>query len=94
LKIAVILCGFLALLVFLGYTYLMVIEQTVEIPENHRLIFNLPMQIPTGKAKAALTLTFEGASPENRLPVEPFAAEREAIDFANYYAGRILHEAG
>jgi hypothetical protein len=32
----------------------MVIEQTVDIPASHRLIF-----IPTGKAKAALTLTFE-----------------------------------
>jgi hypothetical protein len=26
--------------------------------------------------------------------IEPFASEREALDFVNYYAGRVLNEAG
>jgi hypothetical protein len=37
----------------------MTIEQTVEIPADHRLVLDLPPEIPAGKAKAALTLTFE-----------------------------------
>ncbi|GHT87597.1 hypothetical protein FACS1894137_15090 [Spirochaetia bacterium] len=37
----------------------MTIEQTVEIPASHRLILDLPRDIPVGRAKAALTLTFE-----------------------------------
>jgi hypothetical protein len=37
----------------------MTIEQTVEIPADHRLVLELPPEIPTGKANAALTLVFE-----------------------------------
>jgi hypothetical protein len=37
----------------------MTIEQTVEIPADHRLVFEIPPNIPAGRAKAALTLTFE-----------------------------------
>jgi hypothetical protein len=36
----------------------MIIEQTVEIPADHRLVLDLPPEIPAGRAKAALTLTF------------------------------------
>jgi hypothetical protein len=39
--------------------YDMTIEQTVEIPADHRLVLDLPPEIPEGRAKAALTLTFE-----------------------------------
>jgi hypothetical protein len=41
----------------------MTIEQTVEIPADHRLVFEIPPNIPAGRAKAALTLTFETAAP-------------------------------
>ncbi|GHU67560.1 hypothetical protein FACS189447_09830 [Spirochaetia bacterium] len=37
----------------------MTIEQTVEIPENHRLFFDIPRNIPSGRAKVALTVTPE-----------------------------------
>ncbi|MDR1576539.1 MAG: hypothetical protein LBS37_11085 [Treponema sp.] len=37
----------------------MTIEQTVEIPADHRLVIEVPPEIPTGRAKAALTLVFE-----------------------------------
>jgi hypothetical protein len=37
----------------------MTIEQTVEIPADHRLTIEVPPEIPAGRAKAALTLTFE-----------------------------------
>jgi hypothetical protein len=42
----------------------MTIEQTVEIPADHRLIIEVPPNIPAGRAKAALTLTFETAAPQ------------------------------
>jgi hypothetical protein len=41
----------------------MTIKQTVEIPADHRLVFEIPPHIPEGRAKAALTLTFETAVP-------------------------------
>jgi hypothetical protein len=46
----------------------MTIEQTVEIQTNHRLVLDLPLELPVGRAKAAITLTFE----------ERPTAEREA----------------
>jgi hypothetical protein len=46
-----------------GYTYIigviMTIEQTVEIPENHRLFFDIPRYIPSGRAKVELIVTPE-----------------------------------
>jgi hypothetical protein len=44
---------------FSCYACRMVIEQTVEIPANRRLVWDLPPELPTGRARAALTLTFE-----------------------------------
>jgi len=35
----------------------MTIEQTVEIPANHRVFFDLPPELPTGRTKVALTFT-------------------------------------
>ncbi|GMO69938.1 MAG: hypothetical protein Ta2A_18430 [Treponemataceae bacterium] len=35
----------------------MTIEQTVEIPANHRIFFDLPFEIPIGTANVALTVT-------------------------------------
>ena len=35
----------------------MIIEQTVEIPSDHRLIINVPREIPIGKAWVELKLT-------------------------------------
>jgi hypothetical protein len=47
----------------------MTIEQTVDIPASHRLTLDLPHEIPVGRAKAALTLTFEAgkSAPESTL---------------------------
>jgi hypothetical protein len=44
----------------------MTIEQTVEIPASRRLIIEVPQEIPTGRAKAALTLTFEAPPSRNK----------------------------
>ena len=35
----------------------MTIEQTVEIPANHRLVLDLPREIPQGKARFTATVT-------------------------------------
>ena len=47
----------------------MTIEQTITIPANHRLHldFEIPLEIPAGKARAALTLISEK---EEALPVK------------------------
>ncbi|GHV75202.1 hypothetical protein AGMMS49942_00230 [Spirochaetia bacterium] len=44
----------------------MIIEQTVEIPANRRVTFDLPYTFPIGKAKVALVVYPE----ENRAPAE------------------------
>lgn len=37
----------------------MTIEQTIEIPVSHRLVLDLPLELPTGRAKIELTVTPE-----------------------------------
>ncbi|GMO42713.1 MAG: hypothetical protein Pg6C_04280 [Treponemataceae bacterium] len=37
----------------------MVIEQIVEIQGDHRLVIDLPPELPVGRAQAAVTLIFE-----------------------------------
>ena len=34
----------------------MTIEQTIEIPPNHRLVLDLPFELPTGRARVELTV--------------------------------------
>ena len=35
----------------------MTIEQVIDITPDHRLVFDLPFHLPTGKAKVKLTVT-------------------------------------
>ena len=37
----------------------MTIEQTIEIPANHRIFLDLPPELPIGKAKITITLQAE-----------------------------------
>ena len=46
------------------YSINMTIEQTVEIPPSRQLVLNLPQEIPIGKAKAAIVLTFSSEQEE------------------------------
>jgi hypothetical protein len=39
----------------------MIIEQIVEVPANHRLVLDLPPEIPEGRVKATLTLETESS---------------------------------
>jgi hypothetical protein len=41
----------------------MTIEQTIEIPSNHRLVLDLPFELPIGKAKVAVTIISEKTKP-------------------------------
>ena len=41
----------------------MTIEQTVEIPANHRLTIDVPREVPAGKAKMELIFTSLSAPP-------------------------------
>ncbi|MCL2175281.1 MAG: hypothetical protein FWB73_04465 [Treponema sp.] len=43
----------------------MTIEQTIDIQPNHRLVFDLPFELPVGKAKVKLTVI-----PENKKQKE------------------------
>jgi hypothetical protein len=43
----------------------MTITQTIEIPPNRRLVLDLPIGLPVGRAKVELTVT-----PEKRQPLE------------------------
>jgi hypothetical protein len=96
--------GYLSLPLFFRYTECMTIEQTVEIPENHRIYFDVPAQIPSGKAKVALTIVEfpQGAPPkQEETPVIPLL-QLHGIDrgidtmeayFARKRAGKILEDA-
>jgi hypothetical protein len=46
----------------------MIVEQTVEIPENHRIYLDIPSQIPTGRTKITLTI-IDLSQERNREPV-------------------------
>jgi len=57
----------------------MTIEQTVEIPPNHRLVFDLPFELPIGKARVELTVTPE----QNKIANEGKSAFGCLNRFAN-----------
>jgi len=44
----------------------MTIEQTIEIPPNHRLILDLPAELPVGSARVELTVTSERNEPTTK----------------------------
>jgi hypothetical protein len=41
------------------YTNTMIIEQTIEISPNHRLVLDLPFELPLGRARIEITVTPE-----------------------------------
>jgi hypothetical protein len=60
----------------------MTIEQTVEIPADHRLIIEVPPEIPAGRAILAFTPTGE-ARPRRRLTERQRAAIKKCWGIAN-----------
>jgi type IV secretory pathway ATPase VirB11/archaellum biosynthesis ATPase len=68
----------------------MTIEQTIEIPDSHRVYVDLPPQIPVGKARIAIRIIeYSGADND----IEAFSDEAEATEFATRLSKRIIHEA-
>jgi hypothetical protein len=47
----------------------MSIIQTVEIPENHRLTIDIPREIPAGRSILTFTLSPEGKTEPQKVPV-------------------------
>jgi hypothetical protein len=58
----------------------MIIEQTIEVPADHRLLLEIPATIPRGKAKIALHITPFEANPgeSKRLAFQSFMKFRKA----------------
>jgi hypothetical protein len=52
----------------------MTIEQTIEIPPNHRLVFDLPPDMPTGRANVELTVIPKNRKTELSAENPPLAA--------------------
>jgi hypothetical protein len=66
----------------------MTIEQTIEIPDSHRVYVDIPPQIPAGKARIAIhILDYPGAD------IEAFSDETEAAEFASRLSKKLIHEA-
>jgi hypothetical protein len=55
----------------------MTIEQTIEVPEDHRIFLEIPRTIPQGMAKIALDITPLKAVPP--LPNSPEESKRAAF---------------
>jgi hypothetical protein len=66
----------------------MTIEQTVDIPDSHRVFFDLPPQIPIGKARIAIHIL----DYQKPADIEAFTNEEEATEFATRLSKKILHE--
>jgi hypothetical protein len=56
--------------IFTAYRrYDMTIEQTVEIPASHRLIIDLPAEIPAGRARITVVPELPAEGGKQRLPI-------------------------
>jgi len=66
----------------------MTITQTVEIPANHRLVIDVPREVPTGRTVLAFTpATIPAMSAEQELELINRNADRlnaEALDVLSY----------
>jgi hypothetical protein len=65
---------FLAFCFNLSYAQIMTIEQTVEIPADHRLILEVPREIPAGRTRVELKFT---PMPSASCPLERETDEKK-----------------
>jgi hypothetical protein len=54
----------------------MIIEQTIEIRDDRRLVLKLPEETPVGRAKAAVTLVFESMEQSEITALKVIQAEQ------------------
>jgi hypothetical protein len=66
----------------------MTLEQTIEIPENHRVFVNIPPQIPAGKARIVINILGHAGEAD----IEAFREEEEAAEFATRLSKRLVNE--
>jgi hypothetical protein len=64
----------------------MVIEQTVEIPVSHRLVIDVPPEVPAGKTR--VVIQFPKAIPTEDEAVRPMTA-KEAIEYCRGLTKRL-----
>jgi hypothetical protein len=67
----------------------MTIEKIIDIPDNRRVYFDLPPQIPAGKRRMVISI-LEGSAPDD---IEAFNSEEEATEFATRLSERLMNEA-
>ena len=63
----------------------MTITQTVEIPDNRRLIINVPNEVPTGRTILAFTPV--------QTTMKSLMTEQEELELINRYADELNREA-
>jgi hypothetical protein len=66
----------------------MIIEQTVEIHDDRRLVMELPKETPVGRAKAAVTLFFETGRADENQDALSYRAGGTARSFRGILKGR------
>jgi hypothetical protein len=64
----------------------MTIEQTVEIPADHRLVIEVPPEIPAGRAVLAFT-----PAPETPVKVKPADTEKRPTPISDWLLGIASH---
>jgi hypothetical protein len=62
----------------------MTVTQTVEIPADHRLVIDVPREVPAGRAVLAFTPATER--------IAAFESEDEMIDFINDVGSRVFED--
>jgi hypothetical protein len=66
----------------------MTIEKTIEIPDSRRIFFDLPPQIPAGKARIVISILDH----QTLADIEAFANEEDATEFATRLSKKMIHE--
>ena len=67
----------------------MTIEQTVEIPADHRIFLDLPPELPVGRAKVEFTVTPETTPPGKTVkPLKSLLGIHKDLDTMSAYFAR------
>ena len=67
----------------------MIVTQTVDIPASRRIFLDLPLHLPVGKAKLALTVTPEPVTQEKTVkPLSAFFGVDKELDTMDAYFAR------
>jgi hypothetical protein len=78
---------------FLCYIFLMIIEQTVEIPVSHQIMLDVPHEIPAGKTRVIIQFPVFSKPKLTEKTAEVKTGEKPALSHADFLSG-ILASAG